>query len=105
MLIGICCLINVRDLDWNTWSEIIQSVLVLFFCAVLGIMPLWISIFYGLRIGQFENEQFRRKYGVVIDGLHTKRLKGEALIFPVAGLIRRGIFIAILVFMVTLPTF
>ena len=100
----ICVTIGLLNLQWSSenFSITYCSIFTIVFGVIVIILPLLTSIIYYCNIDRIEEEEFKRKYGTLYDGLQlddSADKRKSALIYPFLFILRR------LVFMVTVVWF
>ena len=100
----ICVAIGLLNLQWSSknFSITYCSIFNIVFAVIVLVMPLLTSIFYYINIDRVDEEEFKRKYGTLYDGLQlddSEDKRKSAIIYPFLFIIRR------LVFMITVIWF
>ena len=96
-------IINVHTADWSTpfSAEMYSNVLALTFLVICCALPVFFFLFYCKRRNDWSNEEFRERFGVVLENSRTVEYAYEwtLLAVPLIFLVRRLILSLVLVFM------
>ena len=100
----ICVTIGLLNLEWSSknFSITYCSIFNIIFAVIVLVMPILTSIFYYINIDRVDEEEFKRKYGTLYDGLQlddSEDKRKSAIIYPFLFIVRR------LVFMITVVWF
>ena len=100
----ICVTIGMLNISWESENFSTQycAIFTVIFMIVVFFMPLFTLIFYYWKIDSLEEEEFKRKYGTLYDGLQLdmdKDKRKEALMYPFLFIIRRLVFMVTVIFM------
>ena len=83
----ICVTIGLLNLQWSSQNFSITycSIFNIVFAVIVLFMPLLTSIFYYINIERVNEEEFKRKYGTLYDGLQlddSEDKRKSAIIYP-----------------------
>jgi len=95
-------LLNVNGLDWsgNFWAVTVCNYMAIFIAGLACLFPIFILVWYLCRMHLWETEEFKNKWGAVLDDLDIGREDGKwvVIILPVSYFVRRLAFVLVLVF-------
>ena len=95
-------LLNVTSLDWSgAFSAVTLCNYMAIFITVLACpFPIFILVWYLLRMHLWDTEEFKEKWGTVLDNLDIGKEDGKwvVIILPVSYFVRRLAFVLVLVF-------
>ena len=96
--LALCAVIGFTSIHWvkDDFSLFYNNIFTIgMICSVL-MMPLFTSIFYGCKIDQMDDDEFKSKFGTLYEGLNLDMDKGKrksGLFFPFFFVIRRLLFV------------
>jgi hypothetical protein len=75
LFLGMCVMLNIQYLNFDTYGNIINSLLAMGFGLILLVWPLFVGLFFRkfLQIHFTKVEDFLKRYGNGIEGLNFKR--------------------------------
>ena len=85
--LSLCIFIGLINMKWSydDFSTGYNNVLNLAFMAVVFVMPLFTSIFYGRNIDKMDDEEFKKKFGTLYEGLNLDMEEGKREAGPRVG--------------------
>jgi hypothetical protein len=99
----VCAFLNLRDyFIWIGVGNVLNILLSIFFGIILVVFPIFVAIFYT-REKNYErmtkgDQDFKARFGSIIEGLNFKRRQRWALFYPCLSLCRKLWLAYILVF-------
>lgn len=101
---ALCVCIGLKSMEWveDNFAIFYNNVFTFAIATGIGILPLFTSLFYGCQLKKLDDEEFKRKFGTLYEGLNldikeNKRVSG--LFFPFFFVLRRVLFVVAAIFM------
>lgn len=93
LFLAVCVALNLRYLTFQSYGEIINSTLSIFFGLLIAGLPFFTAIFYLIPSNKIKilskNDDFLARYGAIIQGLNFKRQDWLVIVYSVAVFVRK----------------
>lgn len=103
LFLGMCVALNTQYFLFNTFGNVFNSLIAVFFGIILVLLPIFVGVFYNLlkfaeRIWT-RDEEFFARYGSIVDSLNFIRNGQIVMLYPIASLTRKLWLVLTLVYM------
>ena len=103
LFLGTCAAINLSYLNFNTYGNVINSLIALSVIFVIFVFPVYLLCIYSPKKNYNKilesDEEFLAKYGAALENLNFKREGKNVFVYLIFGFARKLIMIYITVFM------